>query len=81
VVATRALEDADQGLAGGVVNTSRQIGAAVGAALLPAVAESMAGGIPGITGDRVAMLTAAAAALAATAVAWRSARARSPLSA
>ena len=80
VVATRALEDADQGLAGGVVNTSRQIGAAVGAALLPAVAESMPGGIPGITGDRVAMLTAAAAALAATAVAWRSARPRPSLS-
>jgi hypothetical protein len=74
VIATRALSDADQGLAGGVVNTSRQIGAAVGAALLPAVAESVAGGITGITGDRVAMLAAAAVALAATAVAWNAAR-------
>jgi predicted MFS family arabinose efflux permease len=71
VIATRELGDGDQGLAGGVVNTSRQIGAALGAALLPAVAESMRGGIPGITGDRVAMATAAAAALAATAVAGR----------
>jgi EmrB/QacA subfamily drug resistance transporter len=69
VIATRELGDGDQGLAGGVVNTSRQIGAAVGAALLPTVAESVGGGIPGITGDRVAMATAACAALAATAVA------------
>jgi EmrB/QacA subfamily drug resistance transporter len=70
VIATRELGDGDQGLAGGVVNTSRQIGAAVGAALLPTVAESASGGIPGITGDRFAMATAACAALVATAVAW-----------
>ena len=38
VLASRELADGDQGLAGGVVNTSRQVGAAVGAALLPAVA-------------------------------------------
>ena len=74
VIASRGMADADQGLVGGVVNTSRQIGAAVGAALLPAVAESMSGGVDGITGDRVAMLAAAAAALAATAVAWNAAR-------
>jgi predicted MFS family arabinose efflux permease len=74
VIATREMGDGDQGLAGGVVNTSRQIGAALGAALLPAVAESMRGGIPGVTGDRVAMATAAAAALVATAVAWRADR-------
>jgi MFS family permease len=78
VIATRALSDADQGLAGGVVNTSRQIGAAVGAALLPAVAESVAGGITGITGDRVAMLTAAAVALAAAVVAWNATRSAGP---
>jgi MFS family permease len=77
VIATRALSDADQGLAGGVVNTTRQIGASVGAALLPAVAESVAGGIPGITGDRVAMLTGAAAAVAATVVAWSATRSSS----
>jgi EmrB/QacA subfamily drug resistance transporter len=74
VLASRELADGDQGLAGGVVNTSRQIGAAVGVALLPAVAGSMSGGIAGVTGDRAAMLTAAAAALAATAVAWNAAR-------
>src|SRR6202020_3276808 len=52
VLASRELSDGDQGLAGGVVNTSRQMGAAVGAALLPAVAES----ISGVSGDRAAML-------------------------
>jgi EmrB/QacA subfamily drug resistance transporter len=70
VLASRALSDGDQGLAGGVVNTSRQVGAAVGAALLPAVAES----VSGVSGDRAAMLAATAAALAATAVAWHAAR-------
>ena len=70
VMASRELSDGDQGLAGGVINTSRQVGAAVGAALLPAVAES----ISGVSGDRAAMLTATVAALAATAVSWRAAR-------
>jgi EmrB/QacA subfamily drug resistance transporter len=70
VLASRALADGDQGLAGGVINTSRQVGAAVGAALLPAVAVT----VRGVSGDRAAMLAATAAALAATAVAWRAAR-------
>jgi EmrB/QacA subfamily drug resistance transporter len=65
VLASRSLADGDQGLAGGVVNTTRQMGAAVGAALLPAVAEAI-GGVPG---DRAAMLTGAVAAVAALAVA------------
>ena len=76
VLASRELSDGDQGLAGGVVNTSRQMGAAVGAALLPAVA----GSISGVSGDRAAMLAATVAALAATiaalaatVVAWRAA--------
>jgi EmrB/QacA subfamily drug resistance transporter len=77
VIASRSMTDADQGLAGGVINTSRQIGAAVGAALLPAVAEGVSGGI-GVSGDRAAMLAAAVAALAATGVAWHAARALSP---
>src|SRR5689334_3854884 len=72
VLASRGMADADQGLVGGMINTSRQVGAAVGAALLPAVAEGVGG--RGVSGDRAAMLTAAVAALAATAVAWRAAR-------
>jgi EmrB/QacA subfamily drug resistance transporter len=70
VLASRGMADADQGLVGGMINTSRQIGAAVGAALLPAVALGVNGGI-GVSGDRAAMLAAAVAALAATGVAWR----------
>jgi len=73
VLASRGMADADQGLVGGMINTSRQIGAAVGAALLPAVAVSVSGGV-GVSGDRAAMFAAALAALAATAVAWRAAR-------
>jgi EmrB/QacA subfamily drug resistance transporter len=77
VLASRELGDGDQGLAGGVVNTSRQVGAAVGAALLPAIAES----VGGISGDRAAMLAATVAALAATAVSWNAAhRAAAPVS-
>ncbi len=45
VIASRGMDDSDQGLVGGVINTSRQIGAAVGAALLPAVAESARGAV------------------------------------
>jgi EmrB/QacA subfamily drug resistance transporter len=70
VLASRELADGDQGLAGGVVNTSRQVGAAVGAALLPAVADA----VRGVPGDQAAMLAATVAALAATAVAWHAAR-------
>jgi MFS family permease len=73
VLASRGMADADQGLVGGMINTSRQIGAAVGAALLPAVAEGVSHG-DGVSGDRAAMLAAAVAALAATAVAWRAVR-------
>jgi predicted MFS family arabinose efflux permease len=73
VLASRGMADADQGLVGGVINTSRQVGAAVGAALLPAVAESVSGSIARVPGDRAAMLTAALAAVIATAVAWRAA--------
>jgi EmrB/QacA subfamily drug resistance transporter len=73
VLASRGMPDSDQGLVGGMINTSRQIGAAVGAALLPAVAEAVSRGPVGVSGDRAAMLTAGLAAVAATAVAWHAA--------
>ena len=76
VLASRGMADSDQGLVGGMINTSRQIGAAVGAALLPAVAVTVSGVSGGVSGDRAAMLTAGLAALAATAVAWHAARLR-----
>lgn len=71
VLASRGMADQDQGLVGGVINTSRQIGAAIGAALLPAIAEA----VRGVTGDRAAMLAAACGALAATVIAFRASRA------
>jgi EmrB/QacA subfamily drug resistance transporter len=73
VLASRGMADSDQGLVGGMINTSRQIGAAVGAALLPAVAVAVSRGPAGVSGDRAAMLTAGLAAVAATAVAWHAA--------
>jgi predicted MFS family arabinose efflux permease len=73
VLATRGMADQDQGLVGGVINTSRQVGAAIGAALLPAIAEA----IGGVTGDRAAMLAAACATLAATIIAFLASRAPS----
>jgi EmrB/QacA subfamily drug resistance transporter len=72
VTASAGVADADQGLVGGVLNTSRQVGAAVGAALLPAVVEAVDHGSPAAAGgDRAAMLAAAIAAALATVVAWR----------
>ena len=60
--------DNDQGVVGGVINTSRQLGAAIGAALLPAVATAVhrTGHGSMAVGDRAAMLTGAMAAALAT---------------
>jgi EmrB/QacA subfamily drug resistance transporter len=73
VTASSGVANADQGLVGGVINTSRQVGAAIGAALLPAVVEAVSHGTPAAAtgGDRAAMLAAAVAAALATVVAWR----------
>ncbi len=72
VTASHGVADGDQGLVGGVINTSRQIGAAIGAALLPAVAGAVdRGGHTVATGDRAAMLAGAVAAALAFAVALR----------
>jgi EmrB/QacA subfamily drug resistance transporter len=80
VTASAGVGDGDQGLVGGVINTSRQVGAAIGAALLPAVAEAVSHGSPAaaVTGDRTAMLAAAVAAALATVVAWRGGLATHP---
>jgi EmrB/QacA subfamily drug resistance transporter len=76
VIASRGVPDSDQGVVGGVINTSRQIGAAIGAALLPAVAEGIGRSAgAGVTGDRAAMLTGAVASVLAMLLAWRASRA------
>ena len=74
VTASRGVADDDQGLVGGVINTSRQIGAGIGAALLPAIALTVSHGTgtAGVGGARAAMLAGAVAAGLATLVAWRS---------
>jgi EmrB/QacA subfamily drug resistance transporter len=72
VTASAGVADGDQGLVGGVINTSRQVGAAIGAALLPAVVEAVDhGSRAAAPGARAAMLAAAVAAALATVVAWR----------
>ncbi len=80
VSASRGVADDDQGLVGGVINTSRQIGAAIGAALLPAIAGAVdrGGHTAAASGDRAAMLTGAVAAALAFAVALRGAARTAP---
>ena len=72
VIASGGVAEHDQGVVGGVINTSRQIGAALGAALLPAVAYAFGHGAPTIdvSGAKVAMLAGALVAAVATLVAW-----------
>ena len=76
VIATSGVDGAEQGVVGGVVNTSRQIGAATGAALLPAISAAVShnSGVATATGTRAAMLAGAIAALLATIIAWRGGR-------
>jgi hypothetical protein len=59
-----------------VVNTTRQVGAAVGVAVLVAIAEGAhaRSGISTVSGDRTAMLVAAVVGLGGTFVAWFGAR-------
>jgi len=73
VIATAGVAGAEQGVVGGVINTSRQVGAALGAAALPAIAAAV-GHDPvtaTATGTRAAMLAGAIAAALAAAIAWR----------
>jgi len=73
VIASGGVAEHDQGVVGGVINTSRQIGAAIGAALLPAVAYALGDGgqTVDVSGARAAMLAGAGVAALATLVAWR----------
>ncbi|HEV2374643.1 MAG TPA: MFS transporter [Streptosporangiaceae bacterium] len=82
VTASAGVADADQGLVGGLINTSRQLGAAIGAALLPAVADAVSRtGQTAAVGDRAAMLTGAIAAGLATLVALAAQRKPQPVDA
>lgn len=76
VMAASGMAQADQGLVGGVVNTTRQVGAAVGVALLVAVAEgaNARAGVATVGGDRTALLVAAFMGFGGTLIAWFGAR-------
>jgi EmrB/QacA subfamily drug resistance transporter len=76
VMASQGMADADQGLVGGVVNTTRQVGAAMGVAVLVAVAEGShaSEGTSTVGGDRIAMLVAALVGLTGVIFAWFGAR-------
>ena len=76
VTASQNAADDEQGLIGGVLNTGRQVGAAIGAALLPSLAQAAdrGGRVGAATGDRDAMSAAAVAAALAALLAWRALR-------
>ncbi len=80
VSASRGVPDADQGVVGGVINTSRQLGAAIGAALLPAIAIAAGhrGGAASAAGARAAMLAGAVTGAGALLVAWLGSRRQQP---
>jgi predicted MFS family arabinose efflux permease len=81
VMAASGMAQADQGLVGGVVNTTRQVGAAVGVAALVAIAEGANArtGIATVSGDRTALLVAALVGFSGTVVAFFGARPNPPL--
>jgi len=72
VMASQGMADADQGLVGGVVNTTRQVGAAMGVAVLVAIAEGShaSAGTSTLCRDRAAILVAGLVGLSGTVVAW-----------
>jgi len=76
VIATTGVAGAEQGVVGGVINTSRQVGAALGAALLPAIAAAVGHDqiTATATGARAAMLAGAIAAALVALIAWRGIR-------
>jgi EmrB/QacA subfamily drug resistance transporter len=73
VIATAGIPGTEQGVVGGVINTSRQVGAALGAALLPAIGAAVSHDplAATATGTRAAMLAAAITAAVAALIAWR----------
>jgi EmrB/QacA subfamily drug resistance transporter len=80
VMAASGMAQADQGLVGGVVNTTRQVGAAIGVAALVAIAEGAdaRSGIATVGGDRTALFVAGLMALVGSLVAFFGARPQEP---
>jgi EmrB/QacA subfamily drug resistance transporter len=80
VMAASGMAQSDQGLVGGVVNTTRQVGAAVGVAALVGIAEGARAraGVATLSGDRTAMTVAALVGFIGTVAAWYGARTTAP---
>jgi hypothetical protein len=76
VSATQGIDDPEQGLAGGLVNMSRQVGAALGVAFAAAVIGPGAVSGGAVASDRATLLLASTAALVAAVLGLR--RIRSP---
>ena len=68
ILASTGMANSDQGLVGGVINTTRQVGAALGVAILVALAEGShaSSGTTTVAGDRLAMWVASAIAFSGT---------------
>jgi len=77
VAATQGVADGEQGLAGGLVNMSRQVGAAVGVALTAAIIGTGASSGSAVGPDRTSLLVVAAFGLIAAAVVGRGIAGRS----
>ncbi len=71
VAATHGVADHEQGLAGGLVNMSRQVGAAVGVALTAAIIGTGAASGGSVGPDRVSLFVIAAFAIVAAAIVAR----------
>jgi EmrB/QacA subfamily drug resistance transporter len=71
VAATQGIGDAEQGLAGGLVNMSRQVGAAIGVAVVAAMIGSGTTSGVSVADDRAAVLAAAVGATVAIVIAGR----------
>jgi hypothetical protein len=76
VAATQGVTDDEQGLAGGLVNMSRQVGAALGVAVAAAIIGTGVSSGGSVAPDRSAVLVTAAAAVLAAALALRGIGAR-----
>jgi MFS family permease len=71
VAATQGVDDDEQGVAGGLINMSRQVGAALGVAVAAAVMGSGATSGTSVARDEAAILVTAAAAVVAAVLAFR----------
>ncbi len=78
VAATQGVTDSEQGLAGGLVNMSRQVGAAIGVAVTAAIIGTGVTSGESLGLDRASVFVVAASALAAALIVHRGLSAKAP---